>query len=198
MPHAAPTDELPAVRLATARDLPFMLTLAKRWTDAVGFLPREAVDWYVSAGSVRICVENGDSAGYLLTRDHLASSPAIRPILQAAVCLDAQRRYHGLRLVDSVIRDARSAGRKILQLKCREAIEANQFWRAAGFELVGHQDAGGRRGGRICVWSYLVSPISAADLILKTVERHRGPGGFFSSKPLVITPAVPAPATAAA
>lgn len=173
-------------RRATPADITFVRSLAKRHTDAVGFLPTAAVEWYLDAGGVSIAVDNGQPAGYLLCRDALASSTAIRPILQAAVCYDARRRRHGLALVDRLAADAQDAGRKVLQLKCREELEANAFWAAAGFTAVGWQDAGRRRAGRVLVWARQVAPLTPADLIHKTVERHRGPGGFYSSKPLVI------------
>jgi hypothetical protein len=178
----------PSVRVATPRDLRFVLHLARRETDAVGFLPREAVESYLDAGAVAIAMENDAPAGYLLVKDSLSSCPAIRPILQAAVCYDARRRCHGLELVALVERQALEAGRKIIQLKCREELQANLFWHAAGFQPIATQPAGRRRGGRVIVWAKQVLPITPADLILKKVERHRGPGGFYSSKPLELSP----------
>jgi N-acetylglutamate synthase-like GNAT family acetyltransferase len=176
------------VRRATLRDLRFLQHLGRKNCDAVGFLPTQALEHYTDAGGVCIVTENGDPAGMLVVKDHLSTSPAIRPVLQAAVCYDARRRHLGLQLVRQVEQDARTAGRRVLQLKCREELPANEFWTAAGFELIGHQDAGERRGGRVCVWAKLLSPLTASDLILKKVERHRGPGGFYSSRPLVIHP----------
>jgi ribosomal protein S18 acetylase RimI-like enzyme len=177
------------VRPATARDLAFVTSLAKRFTDAVGFIPRAGVLEHLDRGNVTIALENGDPAGYLLG-DRSREAPAVHRISQAAVAFDAQRRHHGLQLVDELVKRLLLTDRPpaLLSLWCREELEANEFWRAAGFELIGRRDAGGRRGGRQILWSRELRPVTPADYLLKPIGRVRGPGGFFTKRPSIIIP----------
>lgn len=130
-----PPDSL--IRTATARDMSFVLELQQRHSNALGFLPRAALDWYIDAGRLSLVLENGDPAGYIVGRDKLRWNIALRPITQAAIDYSAQRRHHGLRLVARAALDAREAGQMAIQAMCREDLDSNAFWKAAGFEEIG-------------------------------------------------------------
>lgn len=140
------------LRVATLADLSFVTSLARKHTEAVGFLPRPAVEWYIANSRVIIATENADNAGYLLGRSHFRWQPLLRPITQAAICFDAQRRHLGLSLVSHVADQARSAGQIGVQCCCADGLDANLFWAAAGFQQICTLSRANARDRQIHVW----------------------------------------------
>lgn len=130
----------------------FIADLQRKHANEIGFLPHQATAWYIEAGCVRIAIENGEPAGMLLGREKFRWQPAMRGIFQAAICFDAQRRHHGLALVEATAEDAREAGQMALQACCREGLEANEFWRIAGFQEICRLDPSAARRRQIIVW----------------------------------------------
>ena|SRR5258707_9743680 len=130
---ALPGDSVSSIRRATLRDLSFVLELQRKFSNQIGFIPRVGSEWYVDSGNVKIVLENGDPAGMLLGRQQYRWQPLLRPIFQAAICFDAQRRHHGLALLERLKLEAIAAGQIGIQCCCREGLEANEFWKAAGF-----------------------------------------------------------------
>lgn len=145
-----------AIRTATTADKSFVRSLAKKFSNQLGFIPDAALDWYLDAGRVTLALENDDAAGYLLGRDHLHWNCSIRPITQAAIHFDAQRRRHGLALVSLTEAAAIEAGQVALQANCREGLDANDFWKAAGFTEICRLDPGNARNKQIICWRKLL------------------------------------------
>lgn len=137
---------------ATPADLTFVDSLQKKFGRSLGFLPRVALEVNLQAGNVTLTRENGDAAGYLLVRPVLAWQPLMASIVQAAVCMDAQRRHHGLALLLSIEAEARARGQVALQANCAVGVEANEFWQAAGFKPVAHLTPSTRSGRHIICW----------------------------------------------
>jgi hypothetical protein len=135
-----------SIRTASAADTLFLRKLQRTYSNQLGFLPDAAVAECVDGGCVRMALENGDPCGYVLARRRLRCAPHVVPIVQAAVCLDARRRHHGLALVDAVCQDAWVDGRLIVQCWCRADLDAVSFWAAAGFELIAERDPRSARG----------------------------------------------------
>lgn len=144
--------ESATIRIATAADLTFVLHLQRKFSNQVGFLPTPAVEQYLAKTAITIATENGEPAGYLLGNHALSWQPLLRPITQAAVCFDAQRRRHGLQLIHTVEADAIAAGQLGLQANCREDLDANAFWRAAGFVAICRLKPDNARGRPVIVW----------------------------------------------
>ena len=84
---------------ATLADISFVNSLQKKFGKSLGFLPTQALEINLEAGNVTLTNENDDAAGYMLVRPVLAWCPGMASIVQAAVCMDAQRRHHGLALL---------------------------------------------------------------------------------------------------
>jgi hypothetical protein len=147
-----------SIATATAQDKTFVRSLAKKFSNAVGFIPDAALDWYLDASCVNLAVENGEPAGYLLGRDQLRWNFAIRPIFQAAICFDAQRRHIGLALVDAREDAAREAGQVALQANCREGLDANHFWQQAGFVEICRMKPDTARAKEVICWRKLLAP----------------------------------------
>lgn len=146
------------IRIATTYDKAFVDDLAIQFSNALGFIPNQALDWYLSAGCVRLGLENGEPAGYILSREYLRWNRAMRPITQAAVCMDAQRRHLGLAILSDLEDHARSAGQIATQACCREGLESNAFWEAAGYQLICKLDPQSARARHVNVWRKQITP----------------------------------------
>lgn len=145
------------LRVASLADMTFITALAKRFTNEIGFLPREAVAWYLENSRVVFALENQDPCGFVLGRTHLRWNRLLRPITQAAVHFDAQRRNHGLALVKHVAAMASDAGQSAVQAMCRDGLDANEFWRLAGFVHIGSYSPGNKRRRLMHCWRKLLT-----------------------------------------
>jgi N-acetylglutamate synthase-like GNAT family acetyltransferase len=135
--HVPATAEAAAVTIATAADLSFVLDLQRRFANALGFLPRQAVEEYVRRGRIFIAQDNNQEAGFVLSAQRLRCAPHVQPITQTAIAFDAQRRHLGRSLIDHLAAEALNGGRSMLQAWCRANLEANHFWQSLGFTAVG-------------------------------------------------------------
>lgn len=148
----APTPQVGILSRATVSDLKFIDSLQKKFGRSLGFLPTEALRVNLEQQNVDLCLENGEAAGYLLCRPRLSWQPLLGSIVQAAVCMDAQRRHHGLALLLQVEERARAAGQIGLQANCAIGVEANEFWAAAGFKPIAHLTPATKSAREIICW----------------------------------------------
>lgn len=148
------TPVAPAQRLSRASisDLRFIDSLQRKFARSLGFLPTAALEVNLEAGNVHLAMENEDPAGYLLVRPVLSWQPLLASIVQAAVCMDAQRRHHGLALLLKIEEDARARGQIGLQANCAIGVEANEFWQAAGFKPIAHLTPATKSQREIICW----------------------------------------------
>lgn len=140
------------IKLATPNDLKYITDLQKKFSNQLGFLTSAALMWHLENKTCGLAIENGEPAGYVLGRESYKYNRLIRPITQAAVQFDAQRRQHGMNLVNRVIERARHAGQLAVQAKCAADIEANDFWCALGFHAIHVITPTNARERTIIVW----------------------------------------------
>lgn len=126
-------DAAGAVTRATPADLAYVVHLQKRNTDALGFLPRVALEEKIRLGRVWLARENDEPAGFL--HHGTLATPEVR-VFQAAIQYDARRRHLGLSLVGDLLARATAAGARGVSLRCLSFLDANTFWRQAGFTLM--------------------------------------------------------------
>jgi hypothetical protein len=140
-----------AVVRATPADLAYVVALQKRNHEALGFIPRAALSEKIDRGHLWLARENGEPAGYL--HHGSLAVPEVR-VFQAAVQYDARRRHHGLALVADFVARAKAAGARAASLRCLDFLDANDFWTAAGFSLIG-TEPGAR--GTLNVWGKVMN-----------------------------------------
>lgn len=150
--HITPAPTVGILSRATVRDLRFIDSLQKKFGRSLGFLPTQALEINLEKGNVDLCLENGEPAGYLLCRPVLSWQPGLSSIVQAAVCMDAQRRHHGLALLLQVEERARARGQVAMQANCAVGVEANEFWAAAGFKPIAHLTPATKSQREIICW----------------------------------------------
>jgi N-acetylglutamate synthase-like GNAT family acetyltransferase len=171
-----------SIHLATSRDLKYVDALARKFSNQIGFIPTLALEKHIDRRNVLLAKENGHHAGYILTGAPLTGARNVIPIFQAAIQLDAQRRGAGLFLVETVIAGAQDDGLDLVQLWCREDLEANAFWHAAGFRPIARRTANTARGFPAVLWRKPARRITAHILhSLPAPSRNHGPGGRFVS-----------------
>ena len=147
-----PTPGENVIRCATPGDLPYVTHLQKIHSNAVGFLPTKALEWYIDAGHLRVITENDDPAGYIVARPKFRWNNAMAPLTQTAIDFSAQRRHLGLALVLQHARIARERGQVAVQAMCRADLDANLFWSAAGFVEIGRYQPDNKRNQPIICW----------------------------------------------
>lgn len=165
------------IHLAGVRDARFVHDLATKFSWAIGHLPYAALDARIIAGHVHLARENDEPAGYILAAPMLAAARHIRPIFQAAVCMDAQRRQHGMRLLDRITAEAIASRQTIIQAKCRVSLEANEFWREAGFIAVALEETNAKRGYGKIVWRKPLVLMTADTLLFWPANPRNQTGG---------------------
>lgn len=162
--------------VATPNDLKFVDSLQRKFARSLGFLPTEALRTNLERGNVTLTRENDDAAGYILVRPVLRWQPKLASVIQAAVCMDAQRRQHGLALLLRFESEARARGQVALQANCAVGVEANEFWSAAGFKPIAHLTPETKSGRHIICWRKPLTrnlPAWFADLPQKAGHRAR-------------------------
>ncbi len=138
------------VSRASDADLAYVVSLQKKNHEALGFIPRVALAEKIELGRIWLARENGEPAGFL--HHGTLARPEVR-IFQAAIQYDARRRHHGLALVSNLLHRAQTAGARGVSLRCLDFLDANDFWTAAGFNLIG-TEPGAR--GTLNVWGHLI------------------------------------------
>lgn len=152
IPLPVPKTDARRLAKATLADLSFVDSLQKKFGRSLGFLPRQAIEVNLEKGNITLTRENDDAAGYLLVRPLLTWRPEMAAIIQAAVCMDAQRRHHGLALLLLIEKEAKARGQIALQANCAIGVEANEFWQAAGFKPIAHLTPETKSGREIICW----------------------------------------------
>lgn len=172
------------IRVAAPGDLGFVDHLQKKFANAVGFLPRVAIENLLAAGHIRLAMENDDGAGYILSRPKLRWQPKLRSITQACVAMDAQRRHHGLALLTRIEDESRSAGILAIQACCAVGLDSNEFWHAAGFLPIVHMTPANVRGREIICWRKpLTNVIPAWFAMPPQLAGHRAKRPTFDRNP---------------
>jgi hypothetical protein len=159
------------IRTACEVDLPYVFSLARKHSEALGFLPPPALEQYMNMGSVWLCQENSAEAGFLVLRHELRLDQRCAAIIQACVQTDAQRRHHGLAMVAEAAAASRKSGRTILQCWCAADLESNDFWRAAGFAPMATRDGGRRRNRQHILWRLALQPTADLSLVISDPRR---------------------------
>lgn len=142
------------VRPARASDLVFFKSLADGHRFELGFLPESIILQRLEMGHGLIALWNGEPCGLLLTnglKDHAR-------VLYTCIRHDARRRTHGLVLVGEYAKRLVAAGSHVLTLRCREDLEANEFWGAGGFGWAGDLDSGNKSGLVLRLWYLHLQP----------------------------------------
>jgi hypothetical protein len=171
----------PAITIATADDLPWIYHLQRKFAHALGWIPKAGMQQPIDNGRILLAHENDAPAGFIYHKQ-LHGEPHIRSIVQAAVAMDAQRRHHGLAVLDKI---RLNSSEDVIQCWCAEELEANQFWHAAGFVPIAIRDPENVRGRRLILWRQPLTAIGKT--LLTDTPKRVGPTAAKPKKLVMLT-----------
>jgi N-acetylglutamate synthase-like GNAT family acetyltransferase len=128
--------------------LAYVDDLAHKNSEALSFIPRPMLEHYAAVGQIITAEENAEPCGFLVH----GNGARWCKIYQACVQYDARRMEHGLDLVRRLVEKAHWQGFEAISLWCAADLDANHFWRSAGFQYAGSRDGGTRRGRQHNHW----------------------------------------------
>lgn len=140
------------LRQAQPHDVIFVDHLQRQFGEAVGFMPKVALHQYLNKQCILLAWENGQPAGYMISRTATPWTPSMSAIYQLCICLDAHRRHIGTALLASLEDTARKIANVGIQANCAIGVQANEFWSASGFIPICHFVGGTARGREIICW----------------------------------------------
>lgn len=142
-----------SIRLADPIDVTYIVSLAKRESEAIGFLPASRYEAITTRiGDVRpshrlwIAEAGGDRVGFLYATPGLPGGSV--KVVQVCVQEDARRLEFGAALVNEAEAYAYQIQRAAVSLAVAADLEASRFWDAEGYGLI-RVDTGGKRRGRL-------------------------------------------------
>ena len=145
-----------AVGPAMSGAVRYAADLAKKNSEALSFIPTPRLEQYHRDGQLLLATENDEPCGFVV----FGCGWPLLKVFQACIQYDARRRHAGLELV-SRLRGIAEGNRQDIALWCADDLDANDFWRAAGFALVGRKSGGVRRGRMLNGW---VLPVAGGSL----------------------------------
>tara|TARA_S200002703_G_scaffold145900_1_gene140553 strand:+ start:2596 stop:3189 length:594 start_codon:yes stop_codon:yes gene_type:complete len=145
---------------ASESHLIFIDSLQKKNAEALSFYPKQVFEREVNNGRILLGLLNGDPCGYIYVG---ARKPDVK-CHQVCIQYDARRRLYGAALVQAL--EDYSRGCYTITLRCGFDLEANDFWKAMGYNCIDIQQGGIRRMRKINVWRKQLIPELFPDLQL--------------------------------
>lgn len=115
--------------------------LMKRESESVGFIPSTRIRWQVEQGLFDIQIEQNEIVGYMIH----GPRKEVLNVHQVVVDLSARRYRFASQMEARLIVKAAEANVNAIRLVCRDDLESNLFWAAAGYSIVGTKPAGAKR-----------------------------------------------------
>jgi len=156
------------IRTATPSDLKYLVHLQKRWSNDVGFLPRQALLDYLERRGALIITQNAEPCGYLLFRP---SKRGIVRIPQVAIDPELLRSTAGTCLLSKLKHAATANGCFALRALSRTDTLAHLFFPAIGFTATAVLPAPSKRHMPVIEWTHsLLTPAITAQAMLRTLR----------------------------
>lgn len=160
-----------SIRIATAADVDFVVSLQRAWSNALGFLPRCAHERYIDAGHVLIAMENGQNAGFV---NFTVTPKGLVRIPQVAIHADLLRASIGSQLLRHLTIAARRGHCEAIRLTSRSDLAANLVWPTCGFHFTCLTRPASTRGYPLLEWTLpLYDPTEVALAFVTQARRSR-------------------------
>ena len=130
--------------------LTYVESLMRKNYNALGFIPRTAIDRHDQLGQLWLQYENDEPCGYLI----FGSGWPVCKVWQCCIQIDARRQQSASQLMQSLITKCEDAGYSAISLRCADDLESNSFWSAFGFHFVKQSQGGMSRGRKINHWVF--------------------------------------------
>lgn len=134
--------------------LAYVDALQKKNGEALSFYPKQVFERESEKGRIFLGLLNGQPCGYLY------AGAQNRDVKLHQVCIeyDARRRLYGAMLVAVMEQYADEGKACSITLRCGFDLDANDFWRAMGYQCIANQLGGVRRMRTINVWRKQLAP----------------------------------------
>ena len=145
----------------------FVDQLQRKNAEALSFYPRQVFERESAKGRIFLALLNGEPCGYI----YIGAPNVDVKCHQVCIQYDARRRLYGAALVAVMEQYADECRASTITLRCGFDLDANDFWRAMGYEVLAHQIGGVRRMRTINVWRKQITP---ALFVTEAIEPARG------------------------
>lgn len=160
-----------AVRTATTADLAFVIDMQRRWSNALGFLPKCCHERYIDAGHVLVVTHNGQDAGFL---NFTVTPKGLVRLPQVAIHADLLRSSIGTLLLRQLTAAARRGHCEAIRLTSRSDLGCNLFWPTAGFRFTCLTRPASTRGFPLLEWTLpLYDPTEVALAFVRTARKSK-------------------------
>jgi hypothetical protein len=149
------------------KDHPQMLMyidmLQKKNAEALSFYPKQVFEREKENGRLFLGLLNGEPAGYL----YVGATGGDVKCHQVCIEYDARRKMYGQMLAVCMEQYAKEAYSASITLRCGFDLDANNFWREMGYNVIQILDGGVRRMRKINVWRKYLRPQLFEDIYLE-------------------------------
>ena len=149
----------------TSADLTAVDELMRRYSQALGFLPREALRSYLEKGGVLgTKTDDGQLVGYLL----YGANPDYFRITHLCV----QDEYSGQGIAKRLVNCLKESAdtQKIIKLHCRRDFPADKLWPKLGFVASGERPGRSKEGHLLTLWHLILAPDNQPGLFRATTS----------------------------
>lgn len=149
-------------------DISYVLDLQRRWSNNVGFLPRQTHERYLSRRQTLVVLQDGQHAGYLCWT---CRPDGLVRVIQVAVDPELLRTTIGTKIMRHLHRAAVRGACSVIRLRCRSDLPANQFWPALGMRATATIVRPTVRGLPLLEWTAQVTDTTSVAHALATKSR---------------------------
>jgi len=132
----------------------FVDGLQRKNAEALSFYPRQVFEREQEKGRLFLGMLNGEPCGYL----YVGAQGIDVKCHQVCIQYDARRRLYGAAIVAVMEQYAEEGRAASITLRCGFDLDANDFWKAMGYNVVAHHLGGARRMRTINVWRKQLTP----------------------------------------
>ena len=149
------------------KDHPQMLLyidmLQKKNAEALSFYPKQVFEREKENGRLFLGLLNNEPAGYL----YVGAPGGDVKCHQVCIEYDARRKMYGQMLAICMEQYAKEAYSASITLRCGFDLDANNFWKEMGYNVIQILDGGVRRMRKINVWRKYLRPQLFEDIYLE-------------------------------
>lgn len=128
--------------------------LQRKNAEALSFYPRQVFEREQAKGRLFLGMLNGEPCGYL----YVGAQGRDVKCHQVCIQYDARRRLYGAAIVAVMEQYASESHAASITLRCGFDLEANDFWKAMGYQCLAQHIGGVRRMRTINVWRKQLTP----------------------------------------
>jgi GNAT superfamily N-acetyltransferase len=128
--------------------------LQKKNAEALSFYPKQVFEREQEKGRLFLGLLNGEPCGYL----YVGATGKDVKCHQVCIEYDARRKLYGAQLIAVMEDYAIEGNSSSITLRCGFDLDANQFWKDMGYNVIMHQTGGVRRMRTINIWRKQLTP----------------------------------------